>query len=382
MRSSFSILLLQIIPTIFAVSRRSPYIAFPPTPGPYPVKIHSNVELVDPHRLETLAPNGTAPQPRRIMTSVFQPLTHLQNCTQSVPQEYAPPAVAAIYDQFLGIPNGTIEQLQLNDCDVQPKPSNNNKTQLLLFSPGFTATRFAYSAELQVIASWGYTVISVDHTYEALAVQFPDGHIAYSTVSNTTVYDPFVSIRVADLEFVLESVKAYEVPGLQSSTVNTNRVGVFGHSMGGATAISALVNSTRFAAGANHDGTMYGDVLKLGTSAPVLLMEATGHNQTQDPSWYDVWQRLQGWGLQLEIQPSTHYLYSDLPLITKILGVSLAELLGEDPIDGARASELVWTYTVAFFDHVLKGKGEGLLSAPSTAFPEVVFENQTKYASV
>lgn len=382
MRASFSILLLlRIIPSVCAFSRRSPLAAFPSPPGPYPVKIHSNVELVDHHRLETLAPNGSAPQSRRIMTSIFQPLTHLLNCSQPAPLEYAPSAVAPIYDQFLGIPNGTIEQLQLYDCDVQPLPSE-NRTQLLLFSPGFVLPRFGYSAELQAIASWGYTIISVDHTYEALAVQFPDGHIAFSTVSNSTIYDPLVSIRVADLRFVLESVKAREVPALQYFNLNTNRVGIFGHSLGGATAMSALVNDTRFAAGANHDGAIYGDVLNLGTSAPVLLMESTGNNQTQIPSWYDVWQRLRGWGLQLEIKPSTHSTYTDLPLITKTLGASLPGLLGEDPIDGARAFELVWTYTVAFFDHFLKSKGEGLLSAPSTAFPEVVFENQTRPGSV
>ena len=380
MRASFSILfLLHTIPSVFAASRRSPQKAFPPPPGPYPVKIHSNVELVDHYRLETLAPNGSAPQSRHIMTSIFQPLTHLRNCTQPVANEYMPSAVVTIYEQFFGIPIGTIEQLQLYDCDVQPTPSN--ETQLLLFSPGFTVTRFAYSAELQTIASWGYTIISVDHTYEALAVQFPDGHIAYSTVSNSTIYDPFVPIRLADLKFVLESVKAGEVRPLQPFKLNTNRVGVFGHSMGGATAISALVNDTRFAAGANHDGTMYGDVLKLGTGAPVLLMASTGHNQTEDPSWYDVWQRLRGWGLQLQIEPSSHQLYSDLQLINKIVGGSLSGLLGEDPLDGARAFELMWTYTVAFFDHFLKGKGEGVLSAPSSAYPEVVFENQTRQAS-
>ena len=306
---------------------------------------------------------------------------NLHNCSQPALLEYAPSALAPIIEQDLGIPNGTIEQLRLYDCDVQPLPSHNN-TQLLLFSPGFVTTRFGYSAELQAIASWGYTIISVDHTYEALAVQFPDGHIAFSTVSNSTNYDPLVSIRVADVKFILEAVKARKVPSLQHFNLNTNRVGVMGHSMGGATAISALINDTRFAAGVNHDGAMYGDVLTLGTSAPMLLMESTGHNQTQIPSWYDVWQRLRGWGLQLEIKPSTHGTYSDLPRITKTLGVSFPELLGKDAIDGARASELVWTYTVAFFDHFLKGKGEGLLSAPSLAFPEVVFENRTRQASI
>ena len=188
MRASSSIpLLLQMIPTIFAISRRSPLAAIPSPPGPYPVKIHSNVELVDHHRLETLAPNGSVPQPRRIMTSIFQPLTHLQNCSQPALLEYAPSALAPILEQDLGIPNGTVEQLRLYDCDVQPLPSNNN-TQLLLFSPGLVTTRFGYSAELQAIASWGYTIISVDHTYEALAVQFPDGHLALSTVSNSTNY--------------------------------------------------------------------------------------------------------------------------------------------------------------------------------------------------
>ncbi|KAL8791611.1 MAG: hypothetical protein Q9195_005816 [Heterodermia aff. obscurata] len=213
---------------------------------------------------------------------------------------------------------------------------------------------------------------------QALAVQFPDGHTAYSTISNSTIYEPLVSIRLADLNFVLESVRDRKVPSLQIFDLNTNRVGIFGHSLSEATAISALANDTRFAAGVNHNGTMYGDVLKLSNSAFVLLMNQPGYNQSEDPSWNDVWQRLRGWGLQLQTDLPSHHMYSDLSFVTEVLGGSLAGLLDEDPNDGTRAFELVWTYTVAFFGNFLKGKGEGVLGAASKAFSEVVFENRTE----
>jgi len=50
------------------------------------------------------------------------------------------------------------------------------------------------------------------------------------------------------------------------------RVGVFGHSFGGAASAQALVNEPRFQAGANLDGSMFGDPVTSGVRQPFFMM--------------------------------------------------------------------------------------------------------------
>lgn len=376
--------ILPFVTAICATNSTSSRLTLPSLPGPFPVNIHSNVELIDHDRLEISAPNGSTPQPRRLMVSIFQPLTHLRSCPKPILIDYAPPAIAAFYSQEF-VANGTLERLQLQNCAIPPPPSRKS-SPVLLFSPGFGVTRFAYSAEVQALASWGYTIISVDHTYEASAVQFPGGEIVHGTIgysNSSQAHAQLVAIRVADLNSILNSMEADKISGLHCEGLDTKHVGVFGHSLGGATAVAALTNDSRYVAGINHDGSFDDSNPDEDISKPVLLMAAQmageSHNQTTDPTWYHAWQHLRGWGLQLLITPSEHYTYTDLPLISKTLGIRIPQFLGENPIDGSRAFETVWKYSVAFFDHFLKDESESVLSGPSSAFPEVSFQNQTKY---
>jgi len=87
----------------------------------------------------------------------------------------------------LGIPNGTIESFEMEFCNISTiKPQKSKKEfPVAIFSPGAQGTRLVYGAMARSLASLGYVVLTLDHTYETLVVEFPDGSAAYHRTDET-----------------------------------------------------------------------------------------------------------------------------------------------------------------------------------------------------
>ena len=354
--------------------------------GTYGVNL-STMKLTDPSRLDPFAPTR---QTRSVMISVFYPVSSASHC-QTILSDYMPPATAAVedlaYSQY-GVPNGTFESLRLSLCTPPgPQKDSNNLPQqfpLLLFSPGLGNSRLLYNALAQSIASYGYTVVTVDHPYDANVVEYPDGSLVPgANISTTPQIDLDVATRAQDLSFVLDALgNPCTLQTLFQSTsnpLNTNRVGTFGHSLGGATAASAMFNDSRIACGANLDGTFFGapTTPAFHLTDPFLLFGHDGKNQSSDPTWAQVWPRLRGWTLELALTGAQHATFEDLPLLLQVLGLEGAlppEVVGlVGSLGGGRAVQVITAYLVAFFDAVLKCEMGPLPQGPSGAFPEVQF---------
>ena len=349
--------------------------------GTYEVAL-STMKLTDASRLDPFAPDR---QPRSVMISVFRPVPSTSHC-QTVLEDYMPPATAAVedlaYSQY-GVPNGTFESLRLSLCNPDPRTEHNlQQYRLLLFSPGLGNSRLLYNAIAQSVASFGYIVVTVDHPYDANVVEYPDGTLVFAAnISTTPQIEIDVATRAQDISFVLDQLgKPCTLQTLFPSTrphLTTNRVGMFGHSLGGATAAAAMLNDTRIACGANLDGTFFGPAITSGLNRPFLLFGHDGKNQSTDATWAQIWPRLRGWKLELELLGAQHAAFSDLPLLLQVLGLEdklppeVVELVGS--LEGGRALQIITAYLVAFFDEVLRCEMEPLLQDPSSEFPEVEF---------
>jgi predicted dienelactone hydrolase len=64
---------------------------------------------------------------------------------------------------------------EFSPCDQAS--NKKNEYPLVLFDPGFGESRLIYGAMARSLASHGYVVVTVDHPFDAPAVQFPDGSI-------------------------------------------------------------------------------------------------------------------------------------------------------------------------------------------------------------
>jgi dienelactone hydrolase len=276
---------------------------------------------------------------------------------------------------------------------------------VVLYQPGEGDVRELGTGLVTDLASRGYIVVTMDDTYEAAEVQFPGGRVVTPRANQA----PVDSVRIADTRFVLDELanlasganpeaEHRTLPTGLSQALDLSKVGMFGHSLGGATAAKAMAADARIDAGVNLDGSMFlanpalhqdiGNLsaqlaMRLGDRA-FMIMTHQGHDTHSDPSLAGFWSHLRGWRLFLTVRNAQHYSYTDLE---QFLGQLLSARIVPRQLTRARVSEVIGTirptravaaeraYIAAFFDLQLRGvaSANALLSGPSPNYPEIQF---------
>lgn len=375
------------IPFIFT-SAVSAGIVLPIPSGPYAVT-HNSIKLTDEFRVDPLDPNYGK---RQLMISSFYPVQP-SACEQTCTIPYMSHNVATYAGTFFapaGIPPGELEKTQFQVCCKTTGQENRDvsKVPLVLLFHGLSSTRLLHNALAQALASAGFVVVTMDHTFESVAVEFPDGSVVASLYNSTwdpTIpgrLDPIQDIRVDDVRFVLsqlasKDVAAQLVPGA-SSGFNTERVASLGQSFGGSTAIHLLMKDSRFVGGLDLDGGVFGEITDM--QQPAVIVGATGvtpypHNSSNVPSWAETLQHLKGWKAEIGLKNITHFGFTDVSFLCKTGALTLSQEAADAMIgtlDGGRSFQIISTYVTAFLDFVLKGKNTTLFDGPSKEFPEIV----------
>jgi predicted dienelactone hydrolase len=312
------------------------------------------------------------------MLSIFQPTTCVT--TSTVP--YMPNKTAEYQGPFL--------QSQFNvSFDLSPlfltarlpvctdACSIHDGIPILLFSPGYGIPRLYYSVLASAIASQGFTVITLDHPEDANIVEFTDGHVVYNTQEDMpTDFTPYVYPRVADASFVLDQLRnatamQHLLPDRGAQAFKTNRIGMLGHSLGGAAAVVAAGQDSRIRAAINFDGSLFGSLPVEGLTQPVLYVSEA---DATDPTWVDAWPQLKGPKMWIEVANTTHESFTDALALTKAAGldsVALEGLLGT--IEAGELVRVMSTYTAEWMKGALDGDlGEILLgNCEAETFDEV-----------
>ena len=272
---------------------------------------------------------------------------------------------------------------------------------VLVMEPGLGPLPTDYTTLAENLASHGYVVVASAPTYSASVVVFPDGRVARSTPLGSFPGDEnapvtaakirkdeaagarLVGVWAKDISFELDWMKKLgtEKGGRFHGRLDTRRAGMFGHSLGGATALKACASNESCRAAANLDGTPYdaGSLLRDGSPKPYMYIGSEtsaaacdrecreGNRQTRE-----IYQRSKGEAYYFTLKGSRHFDFSDYAvLFSPVLRTN--GLLG--PIDGRRSLSVTNAYLLTFFDRYLKGEKESLLRSPSPRYPEVRFES-------
>src|SRR5450755_3638518 len=126
-----------------------------------------------------------------------------------------------------------------------------------------------YSTLAEDLASHGYVVVGFDAPYRTLSVAFPDGRVMRRTAENNPesceelpqaqqadCVNRELAAWTADSAFVLdrlEQLNKSDVSGKFTGRLDMTRVGMFGHSLGGATAAQFCHDDSRCKAGIDVD---------------------------------------------------------------------------------------------------------------------------------
>jgi dienelactone hydrolase len=336
-------------------------LALPAPTGHYRVG-KDTLHLVDPDRADPWVPT----ERRELMVSLWYP-------TARPGGALAPYMTADESRLFLegisGVPQDALTTVRTHaylGARVLPR---SHRLPLVLLSPGFGNPRSTLTGLAEDLASHGYVVAGIDHTYESVAVSFPDGRVTTCLICDQDVDGPAVTAsRSRDVSFVLDQLLEHPAAWAGAGSIDPQRIAMAGHSIGGASALSAMLADRRIDAGANLDGTFF-PALDRPFRRPFLMISGEEHGPGSDPSWTDTWRHLHGWKRWLSVTGTTHSSFTDIAVLADQIGQPI------QPLPGERASEITRAYLVAFLDLHLRGQRQLLLDKPSARYPEVVFQN-------
>ncbi|MEU6997943.1 alpha/beta hydrolase [Nonomuraea sp. NPDC046570] len=343
--------------------------SLPKPTGPHPVGTTS-LHLKDLSRPDPWVPTAKA---RELMVSLWYPAKSPGG--RRAP--YVTPKESELIlrgGRISGVPADALSRMRTNAfTDAKPAGSRRG-LPLVVLSPGFGMPRGSLSALAEDLASNGYVVAGIDHTYESFATTFPDGRVTTCVACGAEKNEEFgrkgVGSRAADVSFVLDELTGARPKWTGAPLIDPSRIGMAGHSVGGASALAAMVKDERVRAGINMDGTTFAPIPKSGLSRPFLFLgqQAMHKPGDEDPTWERDWKRLTGWKRWLVVTGAEHASFTDISLLADQLGIAHGAGLS-----GARSLEITRGYTLAFFDLHLRKRPHPLLDKPSTRYPEVTF---------
>ncbi|TWF95908.1 alpha/beta hydrolase family protein [Saccharopolyspora dendranthemae] len=343
--------------TTLGATAAPPRPALPEPTGALPIG-HTRLHLVDHQRPDPWVPQ----QPRELMTTLWYPTAH----PDRPPAPYLTPAESrATLDYLEGLPELPDDTLSTTRTHAHTNaPPTAPTLPLIVLSPGFKQPRAALTGLAEDLASRGYTVAAIGHNYESVATEFPDGRLTTCLACELNDQTTVQRTRADDVTFLLN-----ELP--ERTPLRPNRIGMAGHSTGGASTTQVLHNDPRVTAGINLDGT-FAPPLTDDLDRPFMLIGAPAHRPGGiDHTWDTSWTHLTGWRRWLTVAATDHASFTDFSSLFEQLG---SKLPGED-LDSHRTTKITRDYVAAFFDHHLRGLPQPLLDGPTPHNPEVIFEH-------
>ncbi|GAA3623770.1 hypothetical protein GCM10022223_45970 [Kineosporia mesophila] len=210
----------------------------------------------DPARDE---PATTASDRRRVTAQIWYPTTLKGPASPYLGRR--PQIVAEGLGRSFGVPAflfGEAVDGHGHSTENAPLPATGEKYGVVLFSPGLLSVRTQNTAWAEYLAARGYVVVALDHPYDSAVTLTQDGRPLWSKVRATSDdeqgnrdADHLTAIRAQDLSFALDRIEA---DAFFRHRLDTDRVAVTGHSAGGAAALQAAAQDSRFRAAIDIDG--------------------------------------------------------------------------------------------------------------------------------
>ena len=274
-------------------------------------------------------------------------------------------------------------------------PAEEGTYPLVIFSHGSLGMIDSNYSTCMELASNGYVAVSVAHPYQAIYVTDTDGKTTYidkgflqdvttdngedTPEHNEAVYylqKEWMAVRKGDLNFVLDTLLEKTAAGEPGAfaRIDLEKIGLFGHSLGGATAVAVGRERTDIDAVIDLEGTMLGEYTGYENETysfneepyPVPILDVNSRavyeevvsivrndSQTSDAkngyvNFYIIEHAVDGHSAIFE--DAGHLNFTDLPIISP----TLAGMLGVGSVDARTCIENVNEMVLHFFDYYLK----------------------------
>jgi predicted dienelactone hydrolase len=394
----------------------------PATTGPYVVGT-GRFYFVDSSREDPLAPRPHTP--RELVAAVWYPADR-DVASNAKPQPFWPDDSSAglALAQLLHTPPFFFSHIHLvrsHSYVDAPLAHAEPRYPVLIFSHGYGGTTWQNTPQMEELASHGFIVLSLGHTYESGAVPFPGGRVVpmnnarndaqtqspaafeeatlFKEMQATndsaelkrismrllTLWAPMkgsLSMWVADTRYLMDELEKINAgldtgPGVTgpakrfTGRLDLARLGILGMSFGGATAGEICVHDPRCKAGLNLDGAQFGDLAYPPLQVPFMYF-SNADSKINGP----IYEGSHADFYHVRVLRSTHLNFTDLTLALpgfKWISLQGTSLLGQ--VKAKEMEQIMNAYTLAFFEKYLQKKPQPFLDGPPPAgeFPDVVF---------
>jgi len=288
----------------------------------------------------------------------------------------------------------TGENRKLNVEFWYPKETD-EKYPLIVFSHGAFGVKMSNTSTFMELASNGYVVVSIDHPYHAAGTMDAKGNLTIGSQGfiqevidiNSEVYteqekfeltSKWMTLRTEDMNFVLDEIleKPENTSAEIYSLIDKDKIGLMGHSLGGAA--SAQLGRDRKDIGAviDLDGSMLGEFHMNGDGIiemneepyPLPLLnfysEYVMNELKANPEYVYSNQyisSISSKAFETTIKGSNHMSYTDLPLFSPFLASQLSGISGGSTkanVDKYYCIETMNKLVLEFFNSYLKDRGE------------------------
>ncbi|WP_158607777.1 alpha/beta hydrolase family protein [Nocardia panacis] len=324
---------LLIVPVKTAVAQAdAPVVTLPAPTGSESIGVVS-LHLVDENRVDEVLNNG---RKREFPLRIFYPAVDAEKWPADT---WAPEAVVDDFREYVTkYANGAGDWRLGNSHARVGAPAAAGPRPILLYSPGFGSSSMVGAALIEELVSHGYVVAALDHPGDVGAVVFPGDRVVRQIpgieVDLESKLPGLVQARVDDARYALDALAAVvagrnpdaeqrPLPAGLGGVLDLSSVGMFGHSLGGATSAQAMLEDPRIRAGVDMDGSIFGSVRDAGVDRPFLLMSSgEGAFLNWEPSRRDFFEHSRGAKLAVALGDSLHMSFSDLQVVLSQLAAA------------------------------------------------------------
>jgi predicted dienelactone hydrolase len=358
-----------------------------PTTGPFAVGTVS-FHWTDPSRNEIYGPAPNSP--RELMIQIWYPADIQRGATHAKWLDGVE-LFSRVLADWLELPSFSLSHLNLVEATAfldQPLIPSPADFPVLIFSHGWSGFREQNIYQTEELASQGYIVVAINHTYGAMASIFPGDRLVVqnpdalpdnvSDAEYKLAAERLAQQWAADIAFTFDQLAALNTDSASpfAARLDMSATGLFGHSTGAAAIIEFCATDVRCQAALLMDPWMTpvsDAALSAAPKALVLSMFSENWDTLSDPAYnygrFDQWSaNLPSDHLIFTISGTKHADFTAIPLLSP-----LTTYLGlKGPIQGTRGLEIINDYSVAFFNNAFTAK-EPAIPLNEESFPELIY---------
>jgi predicted dienelactone hydrolase len=294
------------------------------------------------------------------------------------------------------LPKSTFNYLNYVETHTYKSPKvTDEKFPVLIFSHGSYSKASGYYAIIEEIVSQGYIVMNINHTYESTGTLFPDstiklynkeydekhvstqqmGELAWKSqqdfnnaktedeklLVSKNILKNYIASDITkrwskDISSVIDILETWNKSSFLANRLDTNKIGVFGHSQGASATGQALLEDDRIIAGVSLDGIQWGNMIDSTLTKPFLIISSDWKFPHPNFNTYAFRNGSSTDFYDAKIKNSGHSSFMDIPLMVNLQFINEAGTINPN-----KAYKITADTVLQFFDMYLLEKPTNLI---------------------